>query len=94
MYGHFPIFEIDDSVGVMKKGHDIGGNKKFLLSDSHDQGAFFAHGYDPIRVLTVQDDQGIGSSDLFHGHLNGFNQSAAFYIFVDQMGDDFRIRFR
>jgi hypothetical protein len=58
--GQVPFLQEDEALGDGQEGEDVRGNEVFAEAQADDQGAALAGGDQVVRVLGVDDPQGIG----------------------------------
>ena len=74
-HGDVAVVEVNHAVGIFGNGACVRPQVVFsLFSQSHYQGRTLAGTHDGVRVVAVEDGDGIGSDDLVQCHLNCLEQ--------------------
>ena len=93
--GDFPILQIDGFLRVLHERSRVRRQKKFIVPDTDDQRAALAGHYYRVRIVLLQNCNGIGADHLLKSAANRLKQCAFVgetHIF-DELNKHFRVRF-
>ena len=92
---HIALFKIDHVTGMGEHGHDIGGDERCIGGCAHNQRTPGTRRDHRPRFPLRNDGERITPSHILRGSSHRYGQRHALLkIFVDQMRDDLRVRFR
>ena len=91
--GQVPFLQEEEALGDGQEGEDVRGNEVFTEAQAYDQGAALAGGHQVVRVLGVDDPQGIGPLQGGYRGAYRLQQGLALgQLVVDGVGDDLGVR--
>ena len=92
--GDIAVGEEEHLAGVFEERGNIAGDKIFAVAKADHGRRTNARGDDFVRVAGGEKNQGIDAAQLLEGFADGlFERHAALRILLDEMGDDFGVRF-
>ncbi len=92
-HGHVAVAKEKNAARVREDGGNIAGDEIFMFAEAHDNGRADARGDDLVRVARRKNRQGVDAAQQLDGLAHGLFERGAIRVFLDQVGDDFRVGF-